>query len=308
MGIIICKPRIYKTKSNEESKESLIEPNAEPIVTNYSFPKNDDEIDRIHYQHYIYKELWGGNFSAPVNKLLESSTIVLDVGCGPGTWTMEMGQLFPEARFVGIDFIPTYPSEIKPPNVSFEKHDILEGFPYKDNTFDYVHMRFMMFAFTPENWRTVIEELIRVCKPNGWIELMEEDLEFHGAGQKTSQLSKAIVEEMKKRGIEIVITSQISNLLESLNPNSEINKPSKKSKLGNWGDKVGMMQLKNLKWGAKNLANAVRSNQLFKNNDGEDDDSMYNKMVDEFFEECEKGETYVISHRFYMLKHDVHVS
>ncbi|CAG8527384.1 14241_t:CDS:2 [Funneliformis mosseae] len=296
MGIIICKPRIYKTDSNEESKESLmfIEPNDEPIVTNYLFPKNDDEIDRIHYQHYIYKEVWEGNFSAPVDKLLESSTKVLDVGCGPGTWTMEMGELFPEAQFVGIDFIPTYPSEIKPPNVSFEKHDILEGIPYKDNTFDYVHMRFMMFAFTPENWRTVIEELIRVCKPNGWIELMEEDLEIHGAGQKTSQLSKAIVEEMKKRGIEIVITSQISKLLDSLNPNSEIIKPC-------------MMQLKNLKWGAKNLANAVRSNQLFKNNDGEDDDS-YSKMVDEVFEECEKGETYVISHRFYMLKHDGHVS
>ena len=34
----------------------------------------------------------------------------------------------------------------------------------------------MMFALMIEEWPEAIKELIRVCKPNGWIEIMERDI------------------------------------------------------------------------------------------------------------------------------------
>jgi ubiquinone/menaquinone biosynthesis C-methylase UbiE len=37
-------------------------------------------------------------------------------------------------------------------------------------------MRFMMFAIVIEDWPEAINELIRVCKPGGWIEIMERDI------------------------------------------------------------------------------------------------------------------------------------
>ncbi|CAI2179624.1 3217_t:CDS:2 [Funneliformis geosporum] len=267
MGVILCKPKISKTEfvgSNQSlilSNQSISESTESTDDTNYIFPNNDDEADRINTQHFTYHALWGRNYSAPVDKLLEGGAEVLDVGCGPGTWTLDMGERFPASKFTGIDLRPTYPELIKPSNVSFVQANVLQDLPFKDNTFDYVYMRFMMFALTFDDWETALKEIIRVCRPNGWIELME--------GQKTAQLRMAIVKEMKKRNIE---------------------------------------NLENLKWGAKNLANAVKSNLLLKDDDdkaeGKDDskyDELYDKMVNDFFEECKKGETFVISHRFFML-------
>jgi len=84
-----------------------------------------------------------------------------------------MGTEYPQSKFVGIDIMPYYPSTIKPKNVTFQGINILEGLPFEDNTFDYVYMRFMMVALSHKDRETVIKEIIRVCKPNGWIELME---------------------------------------------------------------------------------------------------------------------------------------
>ncbi|CAI2161751.1 17060_t:CDS:2 [Funneliformis geosporum] len=280
MGVILCKPKISKTEfvgSNQSlilSNQSISESTESTDDTNYIFPNNDDEADRINTQHFTYHALWGRNYSAPVDKLLEGGAEVLDVGCGPGTWTLDMGERFPASKFTGIDLRPTYPELIKPSNVSFVQANVLQDLPFKDNTFDYVYMRFMMFALTFDDWETALKEIIRVCRPNGWIELMEgwylisADLIIHGAGQKTAQLRMA----------------------------------------SDWGNKIGMQNLENLKWGAKNLANAVKSNLLLKDDDdkaeGKDDskyDELYDKMVNDFFEECKKGETFVISHRFFML-------
>lgn len=34
----------------------------------------------------------------------------------------------------------------------------------------------MMFAITMDDWPEAIDELVRVCKPDGWIEIMERDI------------------------------------------------------------------------------------------------------------------------------------
>jgi ubiquinone/menaquinone biosynthesis C-methylase UbiE len=45
--------------------------------------------------------------------------------------------------------------------VEFRQGDILNRLPYDDNTFDYVHQGNMVSVFTTEEWRFVIQELIR---------------------------------------------------------------------------------------------------------------------------------------------------
>lgn len=56
------------------------------------------------------------------------------------------------------------------------------GLIYLDNSFDFVYMRFLITAFTEEEWNKAIQELIRVLKPGGWLELMEGDLVFNPEG------------------------------------------------------------------------------------------------------------------------------
>ncbi|CAG8745453.1 10726_t:CDS:2, partial [Cetraspora pellucida] len=52
-----------------------------------------EEIERLQKQHWFYKRIWQSNYSAPVEeKLKAGGAKVLDIGCGPGTWIIEMSE------------------------------------------------------------------------------------------------------------------------------------------------------------------------------------------------------------------------
>jgi ubiquinone/menaquinone biosynthesis C-methylase UbiE len=86
---------------------------------------------------------------------------------------LELGTKYKNSNFKGVDAFASFPTTIKPPNVSFEVHNVLDGLPFEDNKFEYVIMRFMMLSLSLKEWEKVINEMVRVCKPNGWIEIME---------------------------------------------------------------------------------------------------------------------------------------
>ena len=69
--------------------------NSDAAVTSqkvYILPNDDEEMDRLHLQHYIVRFLFRSNFSAPVARgLTEGGRRVLDVGCGSGIWAFEVG-------------------------------------------------------------------------------------------------------------------------------------------------------------------------------------------------------------------------
>lgn len=50
----------------------------------YLLPKDDQEIRRLDYQHYIFRTLLQKNTFAPVDALLQKGGRVSDVGCGTG--------------------------------------------------------------------------------------------------------------------------------------------------------------------------------------------------------------------------------
>lgn len=63
-----------KTTKNRQKRQSLYK------TIHYLLTYNDDEIDRTHHQHYVYREIWSEDFSAPVKNLLISGVDVLDIG------------------------------------------------------------------------------------------------------------------------------------------------------------------------------------------------------------------------------------
>jgi hypothetical protein len=47
----------------------------------YFLPNDDEEVDRLHIQHYTFRYIWQSNYSAPVDDLLKTEdTKVLDLG------------------------------------------------------------------------------------------------------------------------------------------------------------------------------------------------------------------------------------
>ncbi|CAI2185370.1 17066_t:CDS:2, partial [Funneliformis geosporum] len=145
------------------------------VDSKYYLPNDLTEIDRLEKQHYLFRHIWQGNFSAPVHEHLrkkENHACVLDVGCGPGTWVTEMAYEYPSAVFVGVDISPIFPSELKKPENATFLQNMLDGLPFEDDTFDFVYQRFLASAISEEQWKDeVIYELYRVTKPGGWVEL-----------------------------------------------------------------------------------------------------------------------------------------
>ncbi|CAG8534235.1 11714_t:CDS:2, partial [Scutellospora calospora] len=158
---------------------------------NYVYPVDDDEVDRCQMQHFLMKHIWEGNFSAPVEEMLSNyDTKVLDIGCGSGAWILEMATEYQRPQFVGVDIAPLYPSEIHPTNVKFHQANVLSGLPFEDETFDFVYMRFMVFAFTINDWERALKEALRVTKKGGYVEIMETDIKWYNEGPfcKSSRL------------------------------------------------------------------------------------------------------------------------
>ncbi|KAI7872149.1 S-adenosyl-L-methionine-dependent methyltransferase [Spinellus fusiger] len=179
-------PKISKLSSTSYSKYAR----PKPLKTSL-------EMHRQHALHYLLKHVFQTSHFAPVDSLLvHKETRVLDVGAGlTATWCLDMAMDFPSAHFVGIDMEVILESNRHsfrhiPSNLHSISHNMLQGLPYTDNTFDYVHKR-MIYTYYPEEVASfLLEELWRVTKPNGYIELVEYDIKPYRAGPLFYKLSE----------------------------------------------------------------------------------------------------------------------
>ncbi|KAF9947852.1 hypothetical protein BGZ72_010221 [Mortierella alpina] len=162
-----------------------------------------NDIDELQLQHFILRYAIQGNYKSPLDK--SKVRAILDVGCGPGTWTMEMANEFPDATLTGIDLSAVFPTTIIPGNCRFMQHNILHRFPFPDNTFDFVYQRLLIAGLTPTDWGRVLLELERVTKPGGWIELVEVDGIGGNNGPYTAKIWNWVDRALATRGINCQI-------------------------------------------------------------------------------------------------------
>jgi SAM-dependent methyltransferase len=146
------------------------------------FPRHPSEIDRLDIQHYALREAFGANYLAPIQR----PAWVLDVGCGSGQWAFDLCSEFPKALAVGLDLVPSKPEH--PENYRFVKSNLLDGLPFPDDRFEFVHQRLLGSGVPLKSWDTVVEDLVRVARPGGWIELVEGRWEIEPAGPATKRL------------------------------------------------------------------------------------------------------------------------
>ncbi|RCH82351.1 hypothetical protein CU097_000216, partial [Rhizopus azygosporus] len=88
--------------------------------------------DRMTCNHFALKALFEGNVMPVIKQHIDfssTSTAVLDIGCGSGSWVMDMATEYPSTQFIGIDQLPLFPHDIRPANVTFKQADVLTGLP-----------------------------------------------------------------------------------------------------------------------------------------------------------------------------------
>ena len=177
-------------------------------------PKDEQEINRLDFQHHLLRYTLRGNFAAPINQ----PSGILDVGCGTGRWAIEMASLFPTANVIGLDIVP--PStrvpgygERLPENYLFVNANVFDGLPFAEGSFDFVHMRLLFTAIPAQRWPQVLHELIRVTRAGGWVELVEGALPQNG-GAAMDAINHWIAELSGRRGIDVQIGAQIGTFLQ----------------------------------------------------------------------------------------------
>ncbi|OAD06794.1 hypothetical protein MUCCIDRAFT_155396 [Mucor lusitanicus CBS 277.49] len=120
---------------------------------------------------------------------------------------------YPQFKITGLDMADMFPTTIRPENVKFELHNILNGLPYPDQTFDYVHMRLLITGLRTEEWPIVIAEIHRVLKPGGLVQLVESDFTEETNVQIVETFNKEFHQAMLDIGQDPWIGPKLGSLL-----------------------------------------------------------------------------------------------
>ncbi|XEV01504.1 hypothetical protein FSHL1_006791 [Fusarium sambucinum] len=142
--------------------------------TEYFAPNDEQQRESIDISHHYLLLLLDGKLS--LADLKDDLEKVLDVGTGTGIWAIDFADQYPNAEVIGTDLSPIQPSWV-PPNVKFELEDATRDWTWSDNSFDFVHMRYLIGAIA--DWGALFKEAFRCCKPGGSIESVEVNPVFY---------------------------------------------------------------------------------------------------------------------------------
>ncbi|KAG9288816.1 hypothetical protein G9A89_001140 [Geosiphon pyriformis] len=209
-------------------------------------PIDNNELDRLQMEHYIIQHSWQANFVSPIYEVLRSGGSVLDIGCGPGTWALEIAFEFPESFVTGIDLTTIFPTQIKPRNTNFFEHNISMGCPWSSAAnFDFIHQRFVAPGIRAKDWeRVLVKEYARILKSGGWLEIIEGYL-LVNPGPIGSCLFDALNSYYASRGAHVKITKYLKKYLTNNNQFTNIKHQEKDIPIGSWAGSTGLLTIDN---------------------------------------------------------------
>jgi SAM-dependent methyltransferase len=211
----------------------------------YLLPKDEKELQRLDYQHFVLRSVIQGNLFAPVDAILKKGGHVLDVGSGTGRWGHEIAVAYPRIQVCGFDLEDVPPMVSTPLNYQFSRGNLLHGLPFAANSFQYTHQRLLVAAIPLDAWPCVVEEFKRVTSPQGWIELIEMGNTFHNAGPATKQFLIWWVAISATKGIDASKMSQLGTFLKQAML-SNIQMETKRVPIGSWAGRGGNLMAQNM--------------------------------------------------------------
>lgn len=118
---------------------------------------------------------------------------VLDLGCGTGLWVLEAAKQWTSSTFVGFDVLRVQPnlgrskiaSSISSTStnnfasrIQWMHGNFLERLPFESGHFDFIRLCCLGMGVPEDEWQDLLQEVSRVLKPGGIVEIIEEDLIF----------------------------------------------------------------------------------------------------------------------------------
>ncbi|CAG8556953.1 1827_t:CDS:2 [Ambispora gerdemannii] len=300
------KKSFQSNRSSRKSYDSACRKSAEEKVNGhdhayrednpkFAIPENTRGIPRLEIQHYLMRYLYQGNFSSP-----QDAFQVLDLGCGAGTWAIETAKEFPSCHVTGVDIPSFFPIEVENKqvsNVRFIEHNFQEDkrLPFDDDTFDLVHMRFLLADVKEKDFEnSLIPELVRITKPNGWIELLEFDVQQFSEGPTTRRLTSSLMNYLESNGYNGRISDNLPQYLKNTHKVSTINQHDKAIALGRWAGRVGELAIDDISRMFGDIKELPQSIGIT--------EQEYHELLEIYKKEVELKKTFFKTHRFYTQK------
>ncbi|KAJ3715384.1 hypothetical protein C8R42DRAFT_631982 [Lentinula raphanica] len=165
-----------------------------PYPRSYDREVLDLDVWETLFYHQICESLTWHVFDVPPTK-------VLDIGCGTGSWILDCARVWRNCHFVGLDIVPVQPdlqqvgSADLAHRVTWVQGNFLEGLPFPNEEFDFVHIKRISLGVPEDKWDPLFEEISRVMKPGAAFEMIEEDLLFPGAIVDPDDDKSNVIEE-----------------------------------------------------------------------------------------------------------------
>ncbi|KAL8658928.1 MAG: hypothetical protein Q9202_007361 [Teloschistes flavicans] len=164
--------------------ERIRDPTYHTTDANYTLPNDAIEYARLEDQAIGLAEMMHNRF---IHAPLQSPQSLVDVGCGTGIVTRQLGDAYPIAKVYGIDLSPV-PSGPKPPNVDYILGDVRQLLN-KDSRLgsgstDFVFSRLLVWGMT--DWPSYVRDMAALLRPGGWVEMQDFALDWYLHGSYRS--------------------------------------------------------------------------------------------------------------------------
>jgi SAM-dependent methyltransferase len=145
----------------------------------------------------------------------------LEVGPGAGSIMYWLGErVGSEGRVVGVEMNPRFLQVQDLPNIEILSGDIREV-EFDGRRFDLIHIRYVLLHIS--NYQFVLEKLLSILKPGGWVVLEEPDFSAarpisgpQEARHSFEKVNRAICQMYQKLGIDYSIGLKLPHALRSL--------------------------------------------------------------------------------------------
>ncbi|KAI8639536.1 hypothetical protein BD408DRAFT_392171 [Parasitella parasitica] len=98
-----------------------------------------------------------------------------------------------------------------------------------------------------DKWPELLAELLRVLKPNGWIEWIEADIKIHRPGPVTLEFNQKLMDLMTKNNQDSHIGRNLKSRLLEMNKLTNISTTFVSCPGGHWAGKLGQLTMQSWK-------------------------------------------------------------